>query len=43
MRRVFENCGFFQEAQHRRAWRVNGGVPVDAVGYAILRDEWERR
>lgn len=43
MRRVFEKCGFAQEAQHRRAWRVNGGEPVDAVGYAILRDEWERR
>ena len=43
MRRVFEKCGFQQEAQHRRAWRVDGGEPVDAVGYAILRDEWEAR
>ncbi len=39
MRRVFEKCGFLQEAQHRRAWRVEGAAPVDAVGYAILRDE----
>jgi RimJ/RimL family protein N-acetyltransferase len=42
MRRVFEKCGFLQEAQHRRAWRVAGAAPVDAVGYAILRDEAER-
>ena len=42
MRRVFEKCGFLQEAQHRRAWRVTGGESVDAVGYAILREEAER-
>ena len=41
MRRVFEKCGFSQEAHHRRAWRVDGGDPLDAVGYAILRDEAE--
>ncbi len=41
MRRVFEKCGFLQEAQHRRAWRVEGAEPVDAVGYAILRDAVE--
>jgi RimJ/RimL family protein N-acetyltransferase len=41
MRRVFEKCGFQQEALHRRAWRVDGAEPVDAVGYAILREEAE--
>jgi RimJ/RimL family protein N-acetyltransferase len=41
MRRVFEKCGFLREAQHRRAWRVEGAEPVDAVGYAILREEAE--
>lgn len=41
MRRVFEKCGFQQEAHHRKAWRVAGGEPVDAVGYAILREEAE--
>ena len=41
IRRVFEKCGFAQEAHHRRAWRVDGGEPLDAVGYAILRDEAE--
>lgn len=41
MRRVFEKCRFLQEAHHRRAWRVAGAAPVDAVGYAILREEAE--
>jgi RimJ/RimL family protein N-acetyltransferase len=41
MRRVLEKCGFSLEAQHRRAWRVPGASPVDAVGYAILREEAE--
>ena len=41
MRRVFEKCGFTQEALHRRAWRVDEGEPLDAVGYAILREEAE--
>lgn len=39
MRRVFEKCGFQQEAYHRRAWRVEGERAVDAVGYAVLREE----
>ncbi|HKY35855.1 MAG TPA: GNAT family protein [Polyangiaceae bacterium] len=39
MRRVFEKCGFRQEAHHRRAWRVDCSEPVDCVGYAILRSE----
>jgi RimJ/RimL family protein N-acetyltransferase len=42
MRRVFEKCGYTQEALHRRAWRVDGAEPVDAVGYAILREEAEQ-
>jgi RimJ/RimL family protein N-acetyltransferase len=41
MRRVFEKCGYQQEALHRKAWRVNGAEPFDAVGYAILREEAE--
>jgi RimJ/RimL family protein N-acetyltransferase len=40
MRRVFEKCRFVQEAHHRKAWRVDDGAYVDAVGYAILRSEW---
>lgn len=41
MRRVFQKCGFQQEAQHRKAWRVEGREPLDAVCYAILREEAE--
>jgi RimJ/RimL family protein N-acetyltransferase len=41
MRRVFEKCGYQLEAQHRKAWRVEGAEPLDAVGYAILREEAE--
>jgi RimJ/RimL family protein N-acetyltransferase len=41
MCRVFEKCGFTKEAHHRRAWPVDGRDPVDCVGYAILRSEFE--
>ncbi|HVY30003.1 MAG TPA: GNAT family N-acetyltransferase [Polyangiaceae bacterium] len=41
MRRVFEKCGFVLEAQHRKAWRVEGREPLDAICYAILREEAE--
>jgi len=40
MRRVFEKCGFQQEAHHRHAWPVQDDEPVDCVGYAILRQEF---
>jgi len=40
MRRVFEKCGFVQEACHRQAWAIQGGGFADAIGYAILRAEW---
>lgn len=39
MRRVFEKCGYAEEAYHRRAWRVDGGALADSVGYARLRAE----
>ena len=41
MRRVFQKCGYLQEAYHRRAWRVVGAPIADAVGYAVLREEHE--
>lgn len=40
MRRVFERCGFAQEAHHRRAWFTDGESPRDAIGYALLREDW---
>lgn len=39
MRRVFSKCGYAQEAYHRRAWRIEGGMLADSVGYAALRSE----
>ena len=41
MERVFLKAGWVKEAHHRRAWRVLGGEPVDTVGYAILRVDWQ--
>lgn len=41
MRRVFEKCHFTQEAHHRQAWRIDQSTFIDAVGYAILRADWE--
>jgi RimJ/RimL family protein N-acetyltransferase/predicted GNAT family acetyltransferase len=41
MRAVFERAGWTKEAHYRRAWPVTGGVPRDAIGYALLREEWE--
>lgn len=40
MRRVFDKCGYLQEAYHRGSWRVEGAPLADSVGYAILRSEW---
>lgn len=36
MRKVLERAGFQKEAHYRQAW----GDKQDAVGYAILRQEW---
>ncbi len=41
MRNVFVRAGWTKEAHHRRAWTVEGGDRLDAVAYAILREEWE--
>jgi RimJ/RimL family protein N-acetyltransferase len=40
MRRVFERCGWTQEAHYRASWPDGCGGWSDSVGYAILRDEW---
>lgn len=39
MQRTFERCGYRLEARHRLGWVVPGQAAVDALGYAILRDE----
>jgi RimJ/RimL family protein N-acetyltransferase len=41
MRRVFRRCGWVKEAHYRDAWPGSGGAVHDAVGYAILRRDWE--
>jgi RimJ/RimL family protein N-acetyltransferase len=39
MRRVFERCGWVQEAHYRRSWPTEDGGWTDSVGYAIVRDD----
>ena len=39
MRRVFDRCGWIQEAHYRASWPDGEGGWVDSVGYAILRSD----
>jgi RimJ/RimL family protein N-acetyltransferase len=41
MRRTFRTCGYVKEAHYRQAWPAPGGTAYDAVGYAILRSDWQ--
>jgi len=41
MRRVLRHCGYVKEAHYRQAWPSAEGHHCDAVGYAILRSDWE--
>jgi RimJ/RimL family protein N-acetyltransferase len=41
MRRTFRTCGYVKEAHYRQAWPAPDGTVYDAVGYAILRSDWE--
>jgi RimJ/RimL family protein N-acetyltransferase len=41
MRCVFHECGFVKEAHHRKAWVGQDGIPYDAVGYGITREDWK--
>lgn len=41
MRRVFEACGWVQEAYYREGWPVEGAEPRGSVAYSILRRDWE--
>jgi len=40
MRNVFDKCSFIKEAHHRKAWKDNNGKLYDAIGYAILKEDW---
>lgn len=41
MRRVFQRCGYVKEAHYRMAWHGTDRR-YDAMGYAILRADWEQ-
>lgn len=41
MRRTFRTCGYVKEAHYRQAWPGPAGTAYDAVGYAILRSDWQ--
>jgi RimJ/RimL family protein N-acetyltransferase len=42
MRTVLRRCGYVQEAVYRRAWPDQDGTFHDGIGYALLREDWER-
>jgi hypothetical protein len=41
VRRTFIRCGYVKEAHYRRSWAGRDGTLHDAIGYAILRSDWE--
>jgi RimJ/RimL family protein N-acetyltransferase len=41
MRRAFRTSGYAKEAHYRQAWPGRDGRIYDAVGYAILRADWQ--
>jgi RimJ/RimL family protein N-acetyltransferase len=41
MRRTFRRCGYVKEAHYRQAWPSPPGRVYDAIGYAILRTDWQ--
>lgn len=41
MRRTFERAGWVKECHYRQSWPTADGQLLDAVGYAILRCDWE--
>ena len=41
MRRTLRTCGYVKESHWRQAWPGRDGTIYDAVGYAILRTDWE--
>lgn len=41
MRRTFGKVGYVKEAYHRKGWSSSNGQWYDAVGYCMLREDWE--
>jgi RimJ/RimL family protein N-acetyltransferase len=42
MRTVLRRCGYVKEAHYRRGWPAQDGTVHDGIGYALLREDWER-
>ena len=42
MRTVLRRCGYVKEAHYRRGWPAQDGTVHDGIGYALLRQDWER-
>jgi RimJ/RimL family protein N-acetyltransferase len=42
MRTVLGRCGYVKEAHYRRGWPAQDGAVHDGIGYALLREDWER-
>jgi RimJ/RimL family protein N-acetyltransferase len=41
MRRTMRRAGYVKESHYRDAWPGDGGTVHDAIGYAILRRDWQ--
>ena len=41
MRHVLGRCGYVQESLYRASWPDADGTLLDAVGYAVIRQDWE--
>lgn len=41
MRCVFHRCGFVKEAHHRKAWGDKNGELHDAIGYGVIKEDWQ--
>jgi RimJ/RimL family protein N-acetyltransferase len=41
MRKTFRTVGYIKEAHHRKSWNSAGGTWYDAIGYCMLREDWE--
>lgn len=41
MRGAFRKAGYVKEAHHRKGWSSPAGIWYDAIGYCMLREDWE--
>lgn len=43
MRQLFSQCGYIKEGHWRKSWPTEENTYLDAVGYGILREDWEQK